>query len=305
MISVHGSDLIVFTVSFLCCYGVLFRPRLNQHQVFLKRLYDVSHRYHHPYENEEEAAPPFLRKILESLVMAFRNLSSVEIHRIKTLLASAGFMSKDGMALYLFAKIISIGFLCCGGGISIFGFNLFQNDLVSQGCTLLFFCVTGFKMVDFLLHKIAKNRREIMERGVSDMLAMMVICTDAGLGLDTTIERVSRELLPINKPLAQELGLTSLELTLMPDRRQALLNFAHRTQIRAISTLATAFLQSEKYGSALGTTLRDLAQELRQERMMTAEAKAARLPATLTIPLILFILPCLFIVILGPVAINI
>jgi tight adherence protein C len=298
------SDFIVFFFSFFSCCLILFRSQISQRQMNLKRIHQISYNANQLYAQQEGSSPPFLRKTLEAIILAFRNLSLSQINEIKQTLASAGFSSKDGVALYLLAKVVGVilqGFLTL---ILIFGIKLFQGDWVSQLCLVAFGGAAGFKAVDFILNRIAKKRKSSIERGVPDMLSMMVICSDAGLGMDATIERVARELRPINKPLAQELSITSLELTLMPDRRQVLNNLTYRTKVKSIGTLMTAFLQAEKYGSALGATLRDLAAELRQEQMMAAEAKAARLPATLTIPLVLFILPCLFIVILGPVAIN-
>jgi tight adherence protein C len=128
----------------------------------------------------------------------------------------------------------------------------------------------------------------------------MVICTEAGLGLEAALYRVSDELGPNAPELADELHLTAIELGFLPDRRIALQNLTARTELPSIRGVVNALVQTEKYGTPLASSLRVLATEYRDERMLKAEEKAAKLPATLTVPMIVFILPTLFIVLLGP-----
>ena len=138
-----------------------------------------------------------------------------------------------------------------------------------------------------------------------DALDLLVICAEAGLTVDAAFNRVARELGKAYPELGDEFALTSIELGFLTDRRMAFENLANRINLDAIRGVVTTMIQTEKYGTPLASALRVLSAEFRNERMMRAEEKAARLPAIMTIPLILFILPVLFIVILGPAACDI
>jgi tight adherence protein C len=139
-----------------------------------------------------------------------------------------------------------------------------------------------------------------MSRSLPDALDLLVICTEAGLNLDSALVRVSREIGANSPELAEELELTAVELGFLSDRRQALQNLEVRTGIQSVGALVSTLAQAEKYGTPLAQSLRVLAREMRDERLMKAEEKAARLPATLTVPMVVFILPSLFIVLIGP-----
>jgi len=144
-----------------------------------------------------------------------------------------------------------------------------------------------------------------MQKGLPDALDLMVICAEAGLSLDATLNRISHELEASWPELAEEFGITAAELTFLPDRRQAFDNLNARTNMASIRGVVNTLLQTAKFGTPLAHSLRVLAAEFRDARMIRAEEKAARLPALLTVPLILFILPTLFIVLLGPAALGI
>ena len=132
----------------------------------------------------------------------------------------------------------------------------------------------------------------------------MVICAEAGLSLDATFQRVSNEIGSTYPDLADELSLTSVELSFLPERRAALEGLGSRADMPGLRALVNTLMQTERYGTPLSQALRVLAGELRNERLMRAEEKAARLPAILTVPLIVFVLPPLFIVLLGPAVLN-
>jgi tight adherence protein C len=138
-----------------------------------------------------------------------------------------------------------------------------------------------------------------------DGLDLLVICAEAGLSLDAALNRVSRELGLSSPDLADELGLTAVELGFLPNRRQALMNLTKRTNLPPIRGVVNTLVQTERYGTPLAHSLRVLSAEFREERMLKAEEKAAKLPATLTVPMILFILPTLFCVLIGPAIIQV
>ncbi len=166
-------------------------------------------------------------------------------------------------------------------------------------------CSIGYKGPDiFLSNQIAKRTKAI-RKGLPDALDLLVICAEAGLTVDAAFNRVAKELGRAYPELGDEFTLTAIELSFLTERRQAFENLAYRVNLDAVRGVVTTMIQTERYGTPLASALRVLSAEFRNERMMRAEEKAARLPAIMTIPLILFILPVLFIVILGPAACSI
>jgi tight adherence protein C len=156
----------------------------------------------------------------------------------------------------------------------------------------------------FLKNKIQRRQLSI-KRAFPDTLDLLLICVESGMSIETAFRKVSDEVGSQSVALAEELTLTTAELSYLPDRRQAYENLAQRTGIEGVRAVCLALQQAERYGTPLGTTLRVLAQENRDMRMSEAEKKAAGLPPKLTVPMIVFFLPVLFVVILGPAAIRV
>ncbi len=156
----------------------------------------------------------------------------------------------------------------------------------------------------FLKNKITKRQLSI-KRAFPDALDLLLICVESGMSIEAAFKRVSEEIGSQSIALAEELTLTTAELSYLQDRRQAYDNLAKRTDLEGVRSVCVALQQAERYGTPLGQTLRVLAQENRDMRMSEAEKKAAALPPKLTVPMILFFLPVLFIVILGPAAIRV
>ncbi|MHC9420611.1 type II secretion system F family protein [Sphingomonas citri] len=162
--------------------------------------------------------------------------------------------------------------------------------------------VLAYKAPDLFLKNKINKRSDAIRKGLPDALDLLVICAEAGLTVDAAFHRVSRELGKAYPELGEEFALTAIELGFLTDRRHAFENLAMRVDLDAVRGVVTTMIQTEKYGTPLASALRVLSAEFRNERMMRAEEKAARLPAIMTVPLILFILPVLFVVILGPAA---
>jgi tight adherence protein C len=220
-------------------------------------------------------------------------------------LARAGFRSQEAMVAYLFAQV-SLPFL--------FGIVALSDTYVLHLLPLppefgfapaMAAVLFGFYAPKLYLRNAADKRAKQLQRALPDGLDLMVICAEAGLSLDATLGRVSRELGNTWPELAEELGITAAELTFLPERRTAFENLNTRTDSDGIRGVVNTLTQTAKFGTPLAQSLRVLAAEMRQARMTRAEEKAARLPAMLTVPMIIFILPTLFIVLLGPAAINI
>jgi tight adherence protein C len=155
-----------------------------------------------------------------------------------------------------------------------------------------------------LKNKIARRQLSI-KRAFPDTLDLLLICVESGMSIEAAFKRVSEEIGSQSVALAEELTLTMAELSYLPDRRQAYENLAKRTDLDGVKSVCMALQQAERYGTPLATMLRTMAQENRDMRMAEAEKKAAGLPPKLTVPMIVFFLPVLFVVILGPAAIKV
>jgi tight adherence protein C len=151
-----------------------------------------------------------------------------------------------------------------------------------------------------LVKNMIIRRQDSIRRAWPDALDLMLICVESGMAIEPAMQRVAREIGPISVPLAEEMTLTVAELAYLQERRKAFENLAKRTGLPTVKAVTTSFIQAERYGTPLGTALRVLAQENRDARMSEAERKAAALPPKLTVPMMLFFLPVIFVVILGP-----
>jgi tight adherence protein C len=158
----------------------------------------------------------------------------------------------------------------------------------------------GYYLPDVFVSNIIQKRQQSIMRAFPDALDLMLICVESGNSIEAAFTRVAAEIGQSSVELAEELGLTTAELSYLPERRTAFENLAKRTGHSGVKAVAAALNQAEKYGTPMGQALRVTAAENREMRMQEAERKAASLPAKLTVPMILFFLPCLFVVILGP-----
>jgi tight adherence protein C len=163
----------------------------------------------------------------------------------------------------------------------------------------------GLKIPDLFLKNMIMRRHKSIRRAFPDALDLLLICVESGMSIDAAFRKVSEEIGSQSIQLAEELMLTTAELSYLQDRREAFDHLAERTGIDGVKAICTALVQAERYGTPLAQALRVLAQEIRDMRMGEAEKKAAALPPKLTVPMILFFLPVLFIVILGPAAIRV
>ena len=182
-----------------------------------------------------------------------------------------------------------------------------EEDQFSDGAAsliLLIAALTGFKLPDLLLTNMIQKRQQELNLSFPDSLDMMLICVQGGIGLEQTIERVASEVAEHSEILAEELGILSAEMAMLNDRRKALQDFARRVGSGAGKSFATSLIQAEQYGTSVSQAMRVMSDELRDMRMAEAERKAAALPPKLTVPMILFFLPALFIIILGPAGIK-
>ena len=243
-----------------------------------------------------------MKGTLESLKV----LQESQLKQVQQKLAQAGYRNKEWAVAVIFARMI-LPILLGSIGLLLF---YFSDTFPEWGSfkRLIGFAVmllAGYKGPDvFISNKISK-RTVAIRKGLPDALDLLVICAEAGLTVDAAFNRVAKELGRAYPELGEEFALTSIELSFLTERRQAFENLAYRVNLDSVRGVVTTMIQTERYGTPLASALRVLSAEFRNERMMRAEEKAARLPAIMTVPLILFILPVLFIVILGPAACSI
>ena len=242
---------------------------------------------------------------MRGVVDKLKLLQSEQTKKTTILLSRAGFRNKDAVVIFLFAKLVTPVLFAIIAVVLVYGVRIMEENAFLQLMLALGIILLGFYMPDIVIKNFGDKRRDAIRKALPDALDLMVICAEAGLTLDSALNRVARELTNANPELSDEFSLTAIELGFLTERRQALLNMAERIDLKAVRGFVNTLIQTEKYGTPLAQSLRVLSAEFRNERMMRAEEKAARLPAIMTIPLILFILPTLFIVLLGPAACQI
>jgi tight adherence protein C len=249
--------------------------------------------------NQKNETTDKMRSFLSSLKV----LQESQLKTAQLQLVQAGYRSRDLPVTVIFARMLLP--IIIGGGvlIAVYGFGWKEDWTPLKRFMLIAASLIGsYKAPDiFLSNKITKRTKEI-QKGLPDALDLLVICAEAGLTVDAAFHRVARELGKAYPELGDEFALTAIELGFLSERRQAFENLAGRVKLDAVKGVVTTMIQTEKYGTPLASALRVLSAEFRNDRMMRAEEKAARLPAIMTVPLILFILPVLFVVILGPAA---
>lgn len=243
---------------------------------------------------------------VRGILGSFKMLQDDQIKKTQVRLMQAGIRTKDLAFFIIFARLVLPVVL----GIAAIVLVYFVNYWPKWGAFKRYGFVAavvgfGYKAPDLWLTNKVKKRSDAIRKGLPDALDLLVICAEAGLTVDAAFNRVAKELGKAYPELGDEFGLTAIELGFLSERRQAFENFAMRVDLEAVRGVVTTMIQTEKYGTPLASALRVLSAEFRNERMMRAEEKAARLPAIMTVPLILFILPTLFVVILGPAACSI
>lgn len=220
-------------------------------------------------------------------------------------LRQAGFRGQNPLNIFLFMRfILPFAFL----GVAIF--LIFGLGMLKQQTAFMRFVIcivvayAGFYTPNLYVSNIAAKRRESITLAWPDALDLMLICVESGMSTEAAFRRVADEIGIQSADLAEELMLTNAELAFLPERRQAYENLASRTGMEAVKSMTQALIQAERYGTPVATAMRTLSQESRDMRLLAAEKKAAGLPPKLTVPMIVFFLPVLFMVILGPAMIQ-
>lgn len=238
------------------------------------------------------------------LLTAFgTDLSAARRHYYLTL-ARAGMMTNEGLAYFLFFKrFVQPLFLVLAGLVVWHFFGETSPGLANMmlhGIAAFLLGAIGVHGAKLYVENRTQKRKSILQKSFSDALDLMLVCIESGLPLDGALARTCRELKRVHPEITEELDRTRVELGVLGDRVQALQNLADRTDTQGFKALVSALSQTEKYGTSVADTLRVLSEEYRTARLLSAENKAARIPALITVPLIFFILPAFAMIILGP-----
>jgi tight adherence protein C len=243
----------------------------------------------------------YMRQIVDSLNL--RNALADE----KTLskLRMAGYRGQAPLVVFLFARVTLPLIMFAVALFYMLAAITLDQPLIMKVLIAVVVAYIGFYLPNIYIRNIISKRQTSIRRAWPDALDLLLICVEAGMSAEAAFRKVSEEIGAQSVPLAEELTLTTAELSYLPERRQAYENLGVRTGLETVRSVMTSLIQAERYGTPLGSSLRVLAQENRDQRMLLAEKKAAMLPPKLTVPMILFFLPVLFAVIIGPAAIQV
>jgi tight adherence protein C len=242
---------------------------------------------------------------IRSLVSDFKLESWFGTADARVRLQMAGYRGQQAEYTFIFFRLVAPILALIGSSIYAFFFMAPENTFLARVITILISTYAGIKLPElFVSNQIAKRQKSI-KKAFPDALDLTLICVESGMSTEQSFRKVAIEIGAQSIPLAEELTLATAELSYLPDRRQAYENLAMRTGLDGVKSVSMALIQAERYGTPIGSALRVLSQEFRDTRMNEAEKKAAALPPKLTVPMILFFLPVLFVVILGPAVITV
>jgi tight adherence protein C len=245
------------------------------------------------------------KQYVQTIVDRFNLSKWVGQEEARLKLVQAGYRGQAPYITYLFFRMVTPIALFLFAVVYLFVIlKLDQPTMIKIGVCIAAAYV-GMQLPLMLLKNKIQRRQLSVKRAFPDTLDLLLICVESGMSIEAAFRKVSDEVGSQSVALAEELTLTTAELSYLPDRRQAYENLAKRTDLEGVKSVCMALQQAERYGTPLATMLRVMAQENRDMRMSEAEKKAAGLPPKLTVPMILFFLPVLFIVILGPAAIKV
>ena len=222
----------------------------------------------------------------------------------KEKLSRAGYRGQAAIYAFMFFRFVMPFVVFLGTIVYLFALSHYSIPPIGKVGIAFGAAFAGFYLPDLYVQNVIDKRMGSVMKAFPDALDLLLICVESGMSVEAGFNKVAAEVGSASVELAEEFALTTAELSYLPDRRQAYENLGKRCAHSGVRAVTTSLIQAERYGTPLGTALRVMAQENREMRMAEAERKAASLPAKLTVPMILFFLPSLFIVILGPAAIK-
>jgi len=243
-----------------------------------------------------QAPRGFMQQIVDQLNL--RN--TFESDEIKNQLKMAGLRGQAPLVAYMFFRLVAPIIVFVGALLYLFFVARFDYPPIVKFGMAIGAGYAGFYFPNMFIQNLISRRQQAISQAFPDSLDMLLICVQAGMSVEAAFGKVAKEVAAQSIELAEEFSLTTAELSYLQDRRMAFENLGKRTGISGIKSVATALIQAERYGTPVGQALRVMAKENRDARMSEAEKKAAALPPKLTVPMIVFFLPVLFVVILGP-----
>jgi tight adherence protein C len=242
---------------------------------------------------------------MQQIVNRLNLRKAFDTDEVRDLLKMAGLRGQAPLVAYMFFRLVMPIIVTIVALIYVFGIANLQHPPIAKFGMAIAAGYAGFYLPNVFLKNLVQKRQASITQAFPDALDMLLICVQAGMSIEAAFGKVSKEVSSQSLELAEEFSLTTAELSYLQDRRIAFENLGKRTGIAGIKAVATALIQAERYGTPVGQALRVMAKENRDMRMSEAERKAAALPPKLTVPMIVFFLPVLFVVILGPAAIQV
>ena len=300
-----AAAVLAFATIVTLCLPLIARDGLSDRLKSVAERREELRARHHAALNEKRG---LLRvepsNLMKSTLDRFKLTNLLESEDSRDKLAMAGYRGQAPLIAFMFFRFVMPAVVFAVALIYLFVITHFHWSLMMKLCAAFAGALLGYYLPDIFVSNITTRRQQSIMRAFPDALDLMLICVESGMSIEASFGKVAGEIGTQSVELAEELGLTTAELSYLPDRSQAFDNLARRCGHDGVKAVAIALNQAEKYGTPMGQALRVTATENREMRFQAAEKKAAALPAKLTVPMIIFFLPCLFVVIGGPAAMN-
>jgi len=299
------SALAVFITVLTIAMPYLYRDRLSSR---LKRVASRREQLR-AQQRDELHAKSHLRPAPKGYMQ--KTVEQLNLHKLldadeaRSKLARAGLRGQAPVVTFLFFRLVMPIIVLIGAVIYVFPMGGVEGTSLTKMIYSGGAALVGFFLPNIFVANLTARRQDSISKAFPDALDLLLICVESGMSIEAAFNKVANEMGHQSIEMAEEMSLTTAELSYLPDRKQAYENLAMRTGLEGVRAVATSLIQAERYGTPLGTSLRVMAQENRDMRMAAAEKKAAALPAKLTVPMIVFFLPVLFVVILGPSVIRV
>jgi tight adherence protein C len=298
--------LMAMAVALFVIAGVVLNRQLRRDAALASRILEVQRAVGidaviAPAEASQSTLLSLVARVGEAITRGGL-LSASAIEDLQVRLSIAGIRGRNALAAFVGAKLLTLA------GLPLLAWFVIAE--IGWSSSIRFAALAcgglvGLLLPDQVVKSLHKRHLKSVERGLPDALDMMVICSEAGLGLEPAIERVGREIGHAHQDVAEELLNVAREMRVNADRRAALMNMGGRTGLASMRRLGVTLVQTLQYGTPLSQALRTLSAEMRQEALTRFEARAGRLPALLTVPMIVFILPCVFLIVGGPAVVHV
>jgi tight adherence protein C len=296
--------LMVLAVAMFIIAGVILNRQLRRDAVLTARVRDVQRAVGiEAVVAPTDASQSGVLRLVAGVGDAITRgglLSASTLEDLELRLSTAGIRGRSALTAFIGAKLLALAGLPLLTWIVVAGWSSSMRIAAIAVAGLV-----GMLLPDYVVRTLHKRHLKAVERGLPDALDMLVICSEAGLGLEPAIERVGREIGHAHENVAEELLNTAREMRVNADRRAALMNMGTRTGLASLRRLGVTLVQTLQYGTPLSQALRTLSAEMRQEALTRFETRAGRLPALLTVPMIVFILPCVFLIVGGPAIVHV